>query len=337
MKEYHYEHPFELESGASLPSLTIAYDTYGTLNANADNVVWVCHALTANSDVADWWPHTVERGRFLDPEKYFIVCANFLGSHYGTTGPLHINPQTGNPWYNDFPPFTIRDMVQAHRLLAHHLGITQVELLVGSSIGGFQCIEWCVIDPIFARHAALIATAESVSPWVSAFNESQRMAIKADKTFGMPSPTAGAEGLAVARSIAMLSYRGEAAYNLTQTDSFSDGELFRRRVHSYQQHQGEKLKNRFNAYSYFRITQAMESHHVGRGRGGIEKALATIRAKCLVVAISSDILFPPESHLVMVENIPNVEYKVIDSSFGHDGFLVESDKLDRIIQSFLNK
>ena len=142
MKEYHYEHPFELESGASLPSLTIAYDTYGTLNANADNVVWVCHALTANSDVADWWPHTVERGRFLDPEKYFIVCANFLGSHYGTTGPLHINPQTGNPWYNDFPPFTIRDMVQAHRLLAAHLGISQVELLVGSSIGGFQCIEW---------------------------------------------------------------------------------------------------------------------------------------------------------------------------------------------------
>lgn len=337
MKEYHYEHPFELESGASLPSLTIAYDTYGTLNANADNVVWVCHALTANSDVADWWPHTVERGRFLDPEKYFIVCANFLGSHYGTTGPLHINPQTGNPWYNDFPPFTIRDMVQAHRLLAHHLGISQVELLVGSSIGGFQCIEWCVIDPTFARHAALIATAESVSPWVSAFNESQRMAIKADKTFGMPSSTAGAEGLAVARSIAMLSYRGEAAYNLTQTDSFSDGELFRRRVHSYQQHQGEKLKNRFNAYSYFRITQAMESHHVGRGRGGIEKALATIRAKCLVVAISSDILFPPESHSVMVENIPNVDYKVIDSSFGHDGFLVESDKLDRIIQSFLNK
>ncbi|WP_077196397.1 homoserine O-acetyltransferase family protein [Prevotella ihumii] len=337
MKEYHYEHPFELESGASLPGLTIAYDTYGTLNANADNVVWVCHALTANSDVADWWPHTVERGRFLDPEKYFIVCANFLGSHYGTTGPLHINPQTGSPWYNDFPPFTIRDMVQAHRLLAHHLGISQVELLVGSSIGGFQCIEWCVIDPTFARHTALIATAECVSPWVSAFNESQRMAIKADKTFGMPSPTAGAEGLAVARSIAMLSYRGEAAYNLTQTDSFFAGELFRRRVHSYQQHQGEKLKNRFNAYSYFRITQAMESHHVGRGRGGIEKALATILAKCLVVAISSDILFPPESHSVMVENIPNVEYKVIDSSFGHDGFLVESDKLDRIIQSFLNK
>lgn len=337
MKEYHYEHPFELESGASLPGLTIAYDTYGTLNANADNVVWVCHALTANSDVADWWPHTVERGRFLDPEKYFIVCANFLGSHYGTTGPLHINPQTGSPWYNDFPPFTIRDMVQAHRLLAHHLGISQVELLIGSSIGGFQCIEWCVIDPTFARHTALIATAECVSPWVSAFNESQRMAIKADKTFGMPSPTAGAEGLAVARSIAMLSYRGEAAYNLTQTDSFFAGELFRRRVHSYQQHQGEKLKNRFNAYSYFRITQAMESHHVGRGRGGIEKALATILAKCLVVAISSDILFPPESHSVMVENIPNVEYKVIDSSFGHDGFLVESDKLDRIIQSFLNK
>lgn len=119
--------PFELETGHTLPELRIAYHTYGTLNAAKDNVAWVCHALTANSDVADWWPHTVEAGRFLDPARHFVVCANIIGSHYGTTGPLHVNPATGRPWYKDFPPFTIRDIVRAHRLLAdadfHDFGV----------------------------------------------------------------------------------------------------------------------------------------------------------------------------------------------------------------------
>ena len=134
---YRYDKPFELESGDVLPSLTIAYDTFGELNTERSNVVWVCHALTANSDVADWWPHTVEQGCFLDPAKYFTVCANFLGSHYGTTGPLSDNPATGEPWYGNFPLVTVRDMVRAHQLLAEHLGISRVKLLIGSSIGGF--------------------------------------------------------------------------------------------------------------------------------------------------------------------------------------------------------
>ena len=149
---FEYNAPVPLERGGELPALRIAYHTYGRMNAAGDNVVWVCHALTANSDVADWWPHTVEEGRFLDPTHYFVVCANILGSHYGTTGPLHVNPATGEPWYGDFPHFTIRDMVAAHRLLARELGIGRIAALVGSSVGGFQAVEVVIVE-IFMEHA----------------------------------------------------------------------------------------------------------------------------------------------------------------------------------------
>ncbi len=156
--------PFVLESGAVLPELTIAYHTYGTLNADRSNVVWVCHALTANSDVADWWPHTVEKGAFLDPEKWYVVCANILGSHYGTTGPLHVNPENGKPYYDKFPQFTIRDMVGVHRLLANQLGIAGIHALVGSSVGGFQAVEWAALEPERFGRLVLIATDAKASP-----------------------------------------------------------------------------------------------------------------------------------------------------------------------------
>ena len=176
-KLYHHSTPVTLESGAVLQEVDIAYDTFGTLNEAKDNVIWVCHALTANSDVADWWPHTVEEGRFLDPARYFIVCANFLGSHYGTTSPLSTNPATGEKYYYDFPQITVRDMVRCHQLLAKHLGIERVKLLIGSSIGGFQCMEWAIMEPKFMESVALIATTTCTEPWAAAFNESQRMAI----------------------------------------------------------------------------------------------------------------------------------------------------------------
>ena len=332
-----YDKPFELECGAVLPSLTIAYDTFGELNSERSNVIWVCHALTANSDVADWWPHTVEGGCFLDPAKYFTVCANFLGSHYGTTGPLSVNPATGEPWYGDFPKVTVRDMVRAHQLLAEHLGIERVKLLIGSSIGGFQCLEWSVMQPDFAEKAAFIATTPRTKPWASAFNESQRMAIEGDPTFGERSAEAGLNGMATARSIALLSYRGGMAYDKTQEDENPDEVGFERRVLSYQRYQGEKLRRRFNAYSYYRLSQAVDSHNLGRGRGKVEDVLQQIKAKSLVVAITSDILFPPSDHTVMVENIPNVEYHLIDSDFGHDGFLVEHKQLNDIILNFLKE
>lgn len=335
MKEI-FKEPFVLECGAVLPEVEVEYTTYGTLSPAKDNIIWVCHALTADSRVAEWWNNTVEEGKFLDPARWFVICANFLGSPYGTTSPVSINPETGRRYGADFPVITVRDMVALHRKLAQRLGIERVELLVGSSIGGFQCMEWAIADPSFAKRVALIATCTRSSAWAIAFNESQRMAIEADQTFATDSPEAGLAGMAVARSVALLSYRGAEAYNATQTDP--DGEkLAGFRATTYQQHQGEKLRKRFDAHCYYRLTQAVDSHNIARGRGSVEEVLRGIKAKALVVAITSDILFPPSDHDVMVANIPSVEYRLIDSPFGHDGFLVEGEQLDAIIASFMKE
>ena len=334
---YHHSQPITLESGAVLAEVDITYDTFGALNDAKDNVIWVCHALTANSDVADWWPHTVEEGRFLDPTRYFIVCANFLGSHYGTTSPLSINPDTGEKYYYDFPQITVRDMVKCHQLLAKHLGIERVKLLIGSSIGGFQCMEWAISEPKFMESVALIATTTCTEPWAAAFNESQRMAIRTDSSWGERRDDAGIDGMAVARSIALISYRGGAAYNATQQDENPTEASFTRRAHSYQQYQGEKLRRRFNAMSYYRLSEAVDSHNIGRNRGGVAEALRGIEARTLVVAISSDILFPPDAHTPLMEHISDVEYHLIESEFGHDGFLVEHEKLNTIIDNFINR
>lgn len=337
MQIYRHDEPFITEGGQTIPWLEVAYDTWGRLNAAGDNAIWVCHALTANSDVADWWPGTVVAGGFLDPAENLIICANILGSHYGTTGPL-TPMEGGEPRYDRFPDITVRDMVKVHQLLAQHLGIKRVKLLIGSSLGGFQCMEWALMEPDFARNVALIATTPVTKPWAAAFNESQRMAIQADPTYGENSPHAGATGLAVARSLALLSYRGPQAYDLTQADQGAEtepGNPFKRRVHSYQRHQGEKLRARFNAYSYDRLSKAVDSHDIGRGRGGIEKALQSFKPRALIVAISSDILFPPSDHTAMAELIPDAQYHVIDSDFGHDGFLIENEKLTTIIKSWL--
>ena len=300
--------PFELETGHTLPELRIAYHTYGTLNAAKDNVAWVCHALTANSDVADWWPHTVEAGRFLDPARHFVVCANIIGSHYGTTGPLHVNPATGRPWYKDFPPFTIRDIVRAHRLLADALGIGRIGTLVGSSVGGFQAVEWAVSEP------------ERIE--------------RLDTTFGQPRDDAGMKGLAAARAIGLLSYRGPEGYNLTQQDREERPAVHR--ACTYQQYQGEKLRRRYNAYSYYAILDAFDTHDAGRGRGGLEQALRSITARTLVVGITTDIIFTPAEMRSLHAMIPGSAYHEIDSPFGHDGFLVEHEQLNDILLPFMN-
>lgn len=329
--------PLALECGEVLPSVTIAYHTYGTLSPTADNVIWVCHALTANSDVADWWPHTVEAGRFLDPSRHFIICANILGSCYGTTGPTSVNPATGKPWGADFPLITVRDMVRCHQLLARHLGITSVALLVGASIGGFQALEWAVMQPGFARRLGLICTTARVTPWVAAFNESQRMAIEADASFFTSAPDAGAQGMAVARSIGLLSYRGRSGYVRSQANPDADDTCFAHRVLSYQRYQGEKLRRRFNAHSYYRLTQAVDSQNISRHRGPLPEVLATVTCPTLVVACSTDIMFPPSEHEEMVAHLPHCTYSLIHSPFGHDGFLVEADQLNALILDFLNK
>ena len=328
------DEPFPLEVGGELPALRIAYHTYGTLNAAKDNVAWVCHALTANSDVADWWPHTVEPGRFLDPSRHFIVCANILGSHYGTTGPLQVNPATGSPWYGTFPPFTIRDMVAAHRLLARALGIGRIATLVGSSVGGFQAVEWAVEEPERIARLVLIATAAKASPWTIAIDETQRMAIEADSTFGEPYATAGMKGLAAARAIGLLSYRGPEGYDLSQQDESDD--FSSHRACTYQQYQGEKLCRRYNAYSYYKILNAFDTHDVGYQRGGVAAALQRITAECLVVGISTDIIFTVPEMQALHRMLPRSTYHQIDSPFGHDGFLVEHEQLNRILNPFIH-
>ncbi len=318
-----------------LPQLDIAYHTYGTLNALRDNVIWVCHALTANSDVADWWPHTVEEGRFLDPAKHFVVCANILGSHYGTTGPLSINPTTGEPWYGDFPAFTIRDMVAAHQVLAEALGIDRIKALVGSSVGGFQAVEWAVMEPSRFEKLILIATAAKASPWTIAIDETQRMAIEADATFGERRADAGMRGMAAARALGLLTYRGSLGYNLTQQDPKEAPAVHR--ASTYQQYQGEKLCRRYNAYSYVAILNAFDTHDVGRGRRGLEQELAQITAETILVGITSDIIFTPEEMRTLQQQIPESRYYEIDSPFGHDGFLVEHVQLNEILYPFINE
>lgn len=326
------EERFQLDSGESLPCLEVAYHTFGRLNEKGDNIVWVCHALTADSNVKDWWPHTIESGKWLDPETHYIICANILGSHYGTTGPLTVNPRTGTPWYDTFPSLTIRDMVKAHRLLASHLGIETISLLVGASVGGFQAIEWAVEEPERFEKLVLIATAPEATPWAIAIDETQRMAVLADSTYGLPTPEAGSKGLGAARAIGLLSYRGPAGYNLTQRDH-TEGQ-YPHRASTYQQHQGEKLVKRFNAYSYMRILDAFDTHDIGTGRGGLVAALSAIKASTLVIGITTDLVFPPYEVKAMASKIPGARYEEIESEFGHDGFLVEHQQLDRLLKSF---
>lgn len=331
---YRHKQKFTLESGKELRQLEIGFNTYGKLNQNRDNVIWVCHALTANSDVLDWWKGLFGAEDFFNPEEHFIVCANILGSPYGSTNPLSVNPVTGQPYYLAFPEITIRDMVKAHRLLATHLGINSIEVLIGGSLGGQQAMEWAITEPGKIKNLILIATNGKHSPWGIAFNESQRLAISTDRTFYANTPRGGEKGLKAARSMALLSYRGYKAYNITQqedSNNLTDGY----KASSYQNYQGQKLVNRYNAYSYWYLTKVMDSHNVGRNRTSVDKALSLITAKTLVIGITSDLLFPIEEQRYLFQHIPKAAFAEFDSFYGHDGFLIETEALTNIIRSFL--
>lgn len=338
VKKYHFKEPFKLESGYEFPCLEIAYHTYGNLNDAKDNCIWVCHALTANSEVEDWWPHTVEKGAFLDPDKYFIVCANIIGSCYGSTGPLSQNPETGEPWYDEFPLVTIRDVVRAHRHLAKHLGIEKLFSLIGASVGGFQALEWASGYPEEIGSMVLIATEAAASPWAVAIDETQRMAIFSDSSYGEHRADAASSGLAAARAIGLLTYRGPLGYNATQKNPEGYDAMTRipHRAQTYQRYQGEKLVRRFDAYSYVSILNMFDTHDIGRGRGGLEKVLNSFTMPVLVVGISTDIIFTADYMKHLASQIPSAKYREIDSPFGHDGFLVEYGLLNNIINDFFN-
>ncbi|MEY2904014.1 MAG: hypothetical protein RJA52_30 [Bacteroidota bacterium] len=333
LKKINFQQPFILESGKILPEVEVAFHTYGELNSACDNVVWVAHALTGNSDVSTWWDGFLGEKKIFDPQKWFIVCANMLGSCYGTTGPASVNPINGQVYSKDFPLVTIRDMIKVHEMLAEYLGVKVIHMAIGGSMGGQQILEWKVAFPNRINHLVLLASNAFHSPWGIAFNEAQRMAIEA----GLLSKNEEVlkKGLEAARAIGMLSYRNYETFFRTQSEEQEKISDFK--AASYQQYQGQKLSRRFNPYSYITLSKAMDSHHIGRGRGGIEKVLTKIHSKTLVIGIKSDILFPIREQELISRYIPESSLQIIDSPFGHDGFLIEYPRIATIIRPLLEK
>jgi homoserine O-acetyltransferase len=331
---FHFASEFQLESGGSLPDFQLKYTTLGQLNKDRSNVVWICHALTGSSDFTDWWKELFTEGTPFDPRDYFIICANALGGCYGSTGPLSLNPKTSRPFFHDFPAITNRDIVNAFDLLRQHLGIKKIQALLGGSLGGQQVLEWAIQQPEVFERIIPIASNAFHSPWAIAINESQRMAIEADSTWKENDPRAGNEGMKAARAIGMISFRTYETYQQTQSEKSQDV-LDHFRASSYQRYQGQKLSNRFNAFSYWVLTKAMDSHHVGRNRTSPEVALKKIQAKTLVIGIDTDLLFPIHEQKYLAQQIKGAQFATLSSLHGHDGFLVEFDQFKSIVRNFL--
>ncbi len=314
--------PFKLEAGDTLPGIDITYTVHGEEGKKNKKVVWIIHALTANADPFEWWDGLVGPGKMFDPEKYVIICANNLGSCYGTTGPASTIPGTHNLYGKSFPLLTTRDMTKALDLLREHLKIEKIHVLIGGSMGGQISLEWAIMNPELVENLIPIATNARHSAWGIAFNEAQRLALHGNEF-----------GLQAARAIALLSYRGYDAFEKAQTDTIEKIDYFR--ASSYQQYQGEKLAKRFDGHSYYTLSKAMDSHNVGRERGSIEKALSLIKAKTLVIGISSDILFPVREQKYLRDHIAGATLAVLESDYGHDGFLIEYEQLNKVIGEFL--
>jgi len=320
MKKYLHTSPFILESKESLKQVEIAYKTFGTLNANKDNVIWVFHAISGHTNVMEWWPGLFGDNTLYDPKKYFIICANTLGSPFGSTMPKNI----------DFPSFTVRDVVKAHVLLAEELGITKIHTAIGASFGGYQALEFAYSFTGEIDHLVLMACSAKESAWGIAIHESQRMALKADETFGKPE--GGIEGLKAARAIAMLTYRTSEALIDKQTDVENLTDNFK--ASSYINYQGDKFSKKFDALSFYYLTKCIDSHNIGRGRGGEVMALNEIEIPTLVIGFNSDTLVPIRFQKFLAEHLPSAIFKGFESGYGHDGFLKEVEKITRSIEHF---
>lgn len=331
---------FMLESGVRLSRFQLAYHTYGKMNGKRNNVVWIFHALTANSAPHEWWDGLVGEGKLFDPARFFIVCVNVPGSCYGSLGPLDIDVCTGKPFYYDFPFFTTRDIIRSFQPLRKYLGIEKIHIGIGGSLGGQQLLEWAIEEPQLFENIIPIATNAFHSPWGIAFNTTQRMAIEADGTWGQNLPDAGKKGMKAARAAALLSYRSYKGYEKTQPENESQWQIIPQGesnggAASYQRYQGEKLAQRFNAFSYYFLSKTMDAHQVGRGRDSVEDALKKIRARTLVIGIESDLLFPLTEQQFLQAHIEGARLEIVQSLFGHDGFLIEYETLNKIISQFI--
>lgn len=335
--------PFPLDNGAVLPGITLAWKSWGRLNAAADNAVIVCHALTGDADAARWWAPLFGPGKALDPTRDFIVCSNVLGGCAGSSGPTSMHPD-GEAWGGRFPAISVRDQVRAQIRLADALGIRRIRLVLGGSMGGLQALEWALLDPARVGAVASVAASASHSAWCLALNEAQRMALRADPDFlggFYPAEAGPIRGLAAARAVAMVSYRSAGSLQ-ERFGRQRAGERFGHRANdpdvlaaaSWVRHHGETFVDRFDANSYLRLLDAMDGHDIGRGRGGIAAALASIDIPVLVVTIPSDVLYPSTEQFALFEGLPRARLARLDSIHGHDGFLIDADRLEPLLRQF---
>ncbi len=352
--------PLALEGGGVLHGVTLAFETWGELNNAADNAILICHALTGDSHVTGggggtytdegWWSRIVGPGLAIDTNEYFVVCANVLGGCQGTTGPSSIDPATGTPYGSRFPQISTRDIVRSQICLGELLGVERWFSVIGGSMGGMAVLEWAAMFPDQVRSIAPIATALAASPQQIAWSAVGRLAIANDAHFHSgdyyDKDEGPGNGLAVAREIGLIHYRSDAEWDsrfgrqpLDRLDEFDTWGRFM--VESYLDHHGQKFPHRFDANSYIVLNRAMDLHDVGRGRGGAEKALAQFVGPSMTVSVSSDFLYPMHQQTELARVLTNAgrscAHHVIESVFGHDGFLVEHDKLATMLVDFFDK
>jgi homoserine O-acetyltransferase len=330
---------FTTERGSVFEQADVAYKTWGTLNKQRNNVVVICHALTGHAAADEWFPGIFGSGRLCDPEEHFIICINVPGSSYGSLGPWSVNPGTGKPYRGDFPVISIRDMVRFQMLLLNQLQIKGIKTVIGGSMGGMQALEFSIMDER-VQSTILIAMGIQHSPWAIGISEAQRAAIYADSKwnngfYDLDNPPS--EGLSAARMMAMITYRTPKNYSQKFARSLQPGKNNQFQVESYLNYQGEKLAARFDALSYVALTKAMDTHDIARGRGTAEEVLSAIKIPVQVIAISSDLLYPPGEQQELARHLPDAVYSEIESEYGHDAFLIEFEQLNKIINPFISK
>ena len=347
---------FPLAGGAVLPELTIAYETYGKLNANRTNAILICHALTGDQHVASahprtgkpgWWTRLVGPGKPVDPEHWFVICANVLGGCMGSTGPSSIDPRDGRAYAMRFPVITIFDMVAAQARLLDHLGVERLAAVIGGSMGGMQALSWAVQYPQRVDKVVAIATAARHSAQNIAFHEVGRQAIMADpRWLGGDYTAPPAAGLAVARMAAHITYLSEEGLTekfgrrLQNRSAVSFGFDADFQVESYLRHQGLSFVERFDANSYLYITRAMDYFDLAEPYdGNLARAFAGVQSRFCVISFTSDWLYPTSESRRIVKALnaagAPVSFVELESPFGHDAFLLDAPEMNRVVGGFL--